>query len=56
MVKFGSKNRHQKDVLTRDWTTCSKFVNNSRLNSQHRLGGGGVCDHFITNRILTLIT
>jgi hypothetical protein len=28
----GSKNRHKKHVSRRDWTTCSKYNNHSRLN------------------------
>ena len=32
------KKRHH--VFNRDWTTCSNFAINSRLNSQHNLGGG----------------
>ena len=27
--------------VTRDWTTCSEFVNHSRLNRLHHWGGGG---------------
>ena len=28
-------------VFPKDWTTCSKYVDHSRFNSQHNLGGGG---------------
>ena len=54
MVRCGSKNGHQKDnVFKRDWTTCSKFVNHSRLNSQHNWGD--LYDHLMSKRIFTLI-
>jgi hypothetical protein len=33
VVRCGSKNGHQKDMLKRDWTTCLKYANHSRLNS-----------------------
>jgi hypothetical protein len=33
VVRCGSKNAHQKCIMfRRDWTTCSKYVNLSRLN------------------------
>jgi hypothetical protein len=37
VVKFGYMYGHQKDVLKRYWTTCSKFVNHSRLNKKESL-------------------
>ena len=39
MVRCGSKNRYQKHVFQRDWTTCSNNDNHFRLNSQHNWGG-----------------
>ena len=38
VVGYGSKNRHQKVVFKRDWTMCSKYVDHSKLNSQHTWG------------------
>ena len=35
VVRCGSKDRYQKDVSKRDWITCSKYDNHSRLNKQH---------------------
>jgi hypothetical protein len=40
-------------VCKRDWTTCSKFVNLSKLNSQHNWGTD-LHGHFMSSRILTL--
>ena len=39
VVRCGSRNKHQKDthMFKRDWTTCSKCTNSSRLTNQHHL-------------------
>ena len=52
MVGCRCKNGHQKDVLKRDWMTCSKLINHSRRNSEHNWGS--LYDHWITRRIFTL--
>ena len=52
VVRCGPKNGHWK-TCSRDWTSCSKFVNHSRLNMQHNWGD--LSDHSMRKRIFTLI-
>ena len=47
------RNGHQNDFLKGDWTLCSKFVNHSRLKSQHRWGD--LHDHSIRKRTFTFV-
>ena len=53
VVRCGSMNGYQKDVFERDWTTCSKYDNHSRLNSQ--CNWGNLYDHLMGMRIFTFI-
>jgi len=58
IVRCGSKNRHKARIM---WTTCSKFVNHSRLNSEHYLliylfwGGVDIYDHLMNSRVFTSV-
>lgn len=36
-------------MFRRDWTMCWKYVNHSRLKSQHNAGVGGVCNQVMTS-------
>ena len=38
MVSCGSKNGHQKDIVSLKETTCSEYAIYSKPNSQHSLG------------------
>ena len=53
VVRCGSKNGHQRLVFKRDWATCSKYLNYSRLSSQHVWGNQ--YGHLMSMRIFTLI-
>ena len=48
-LRMGTKETH---VLKRDWTMCSKCVNYSGFNSQHKLAG--LCCHQRRTIVLTL--
>ena len=55
VVKCGPKNWHflKRHVFKKDGTMFSKYVNHSRLNSQH--DQGNLYDHLMSTRIFTLI-
>ena len=38
VVRCASKNGYQKNMFRRDWTMCSKYENQYRLNT-HKIGG-----------------
>ena len=53
VVRYGSKNMHQKmHVFRNNWTTCSKYANHSKFNSQ--CDGGRPIRHSMIMRIFTL--
>ena len=41
MVELDLRMDTKRHVFVRDWSTCSKFVNHSRLIGQHNGGGEG---------------
>ena len=53
MVRCEFKNRHQEEIGQRDWTTCSKYANYSRLHSQ--LDWEDLYDHQMSRRIFSFI-
>ena len=52
VIRYGSKNGHQKDVSKREWTMCSRNDNHSSLNRQH--SWRDLYGHLISTRIFTL--
>jgi len=48
VVRYGSKNGHQKDMCCKEIGLCSKFVNYSRRSSQNN-------DHSMRKIIFTLM-
>ena len=41
VIRYGSKNGHQKNASNKYWTMCLRYAKDYRFNSQHNWGGGG---------------